>query len=304
MCTITIGLPVVKDQFVKSALEGALAQTFRDFEIVVLNNAAEIETKNRIREIVSAFSDSRIKYYVNDQQLPMIQNWNETLNRASAPYFTLLSDDDRWAPSFLSELMNLSEKYPKTNIFHCRMVVIDEDDNCTDLAPLHPEFQDYLDFIYHRIKGYSRFTLSDFVLRTAALRQIGGFVNMLDGWGSDDITWFQLAANGGIAYSHKPLYYYRENSFNVSNAKGIRNKYKSIETYVDYVKEIVNAKKFASNDFNAFKRKMVLKQIEVYRKKNCSYLVDKGLRDHKLIPEITVPALMLLFKGYKRVVGW
>lgn len=304
MPTVSIGLPVVKDQFVQSAIEGALAQTFRDFEIIVLNNADEAGTKGRIKQIVSEFSDNRIRYFENKSQLPMIENWNETLQLAQGTFFSLLSDDDRWAPGYLEEMMDLGRKFPKTNIFHCRMVIIDEKENFIDLAPLYPEHQDHIDFIYHRIKGYSKFTLSDFVLRTQSLRDIGGFITMLDGWGSDDITWFHLALNGGVAYSSKPLYFYRENSFNVSNAKGIKNKYESISAYVTYVKEIIRDKTSTRNDFELFKKDLVLRQIEVYRRKNCAYLVDKGLRDHRWIPEISVPVLMIFFKGYKRVFGW
>ncbi len=304
MPTVSIGLPVVKDQFVKSAIEGALGQTYGDFEIIVLNNARDHEVKKRIFSIVDGFTDPRIKYAENSFQLPMIPNWNETLKNAQGEFFSLLSDDDRWAPSYLEEMLRLAAKYPKTNIFHCRMVVIDEHDNPIDLAPLFPEHQDYLDFIYHRIKGYSKFTLSDFLLRTEALRRIGGFVEMLDGWGSDDITWFHLGVDGGISYSPEPLYYYRENSFNVSNAKGIKNKYRSINTYVNYVKKIIASDTRSCPEFRTFKRNLVLQQLEIYRKKNCAYLVDKGLRDHRYIPEALVPFMMLFFKSYKKVFGW
>ena len=304
MSSISIGLPVVKDQFIESALEGALSQTFPDFEIIVVNNAADSKTRENIWKIVQKFSDNRIRYCENDTQLPMIPNWNRALIQAKGDFFCLLSDDDRWAPRYLEEMLRLADKYPTVNIFHCRMMVIDEHDKLIDLAPLFPERQDYLDFIFHRIRGYSKFTLSDFMVRLGALKRVGGFVEMLDGWGSDDITWFKLAVDGGIAYSTEPLYYYRENSFNISNSKGIKNKYESISDYVEHVKEIIDKDTSLKDEMDVFKRDLILRQIEIYRKKNCSYLVDKGLRENQMVPELLVPIMMLLFKGYKRVFGW
>ena len=52
---------------------------------------------------------------------------------------------------------------------------------------------------------------------------------------------------------------------------------------------------------NNLKKDLIIKQIEIYRKQNCTYLVDKGLRDNGLVPEMMVPFMMLFFKSYKRV---
>src|SRR5680860_32520 len=175
MSLITIGIPVVKSHFIKSALEGALGQTYENIEVIVINDAPKEADRADIRKIVEAFDDDRLKYLENDKPLGQIKNMNKTLEHASGEFFSLLCDDDKWAPTYLEEMMSLAQKYPQTDIFHCRVVFMNEHDALTDLAPLSPEKQDYLDFIYHRIRGWTRFTLSDFTLRTAALRKIGGF---------------------------------------------------------------------------------------------------------------------------------
>lgn len=304
MSLITIGIPVVKSHFIQSALEGALNQTYKNIEVIVINDSPTETGKSEIRMIVNSFKDDRLKYLENETPLGQIQNMNKTLEHAAGEYFALLCDDDKWAPTYLEEMMTLAKKHPQTDIFHCRVVYMNEHDINTDLAPLLPEKQDYLDFIYHRIRGWSRFTLSDFTLRTAALRNIGGFQYMLDGWGSDDITWFRLAVNGGVAYSPKPLYYYRINSFNISNTKGIKKKYKSIAVYVDYVKKLLAEQPFTDNEMDLFRQNLIMNQLNNYKKSNYTYLVDKGLREHKHIPDFLVPVMMLFYKGYMKTFGW
>jgi hypothetical protein len=47
--------------------------------------------------------------------------------------------------------------------------------------------------------------LSDFVVKTESLKEINGFIDFPDGWGSDEFTWFKIAMNGGIAYTPSVL---------------------------------------------------------------------------------------------------
>ena len=182
---VSVGLPVVKTNFLKKSIECCLSQTYENIEVIVLNNASNISTRDEIRAIVFEIDDKRIAYYENKNQIPMVQNWNKTLEHAKGDLFVLLSDDDYWEPTFLDEIINLSIKYLNVDIFHVRLARIDEYDNLIDLSPTCPELESGIDFINHRLSGYRVIYLSDFVVRTNALKKIGGFVDLPDGWGSD-----------------------------------------------------------------------------------------------------------------------
>jgi glycosyltransferase involved in cell wall biosynthesis len=236
---ISIGLPVVKSKFLKKSIECCLIQSYRNIEIIIQNNAKHQNTKSEIRELVALYSDPRIKYFETKEQLPMVQNWNATLEKANGEYFSILCDDDFWEPTFLEEMISLTNKYPLVNIFHSRVLIIDDLDNQIGLSPLCPEYESGLDFIYHRVLGFRRMFLSDFMVRTKSLSEIGGFFEIPDGWGSDDITWMKIAMTGGISYSSKELFYYRKSVINTSNNNNNSNKLKAIDIQNQEIRNLI-----------------------------------------------------------------
>jgi glycosyltransferase involved in cell wall biosynthesis len=72
------------------AIQSVLDQDFKDWEIVVSDNASEDDTK----AVVEAFGDSRIKYVRTDTLVPVTENWNRALERGSGEYVIMLGDDD------------------------------------------------------------------------------------------------------------------------------------------------------------------------------------------------------------------
>lgn len=300
---VSIGIPVVKTSYLISTIECCLSQTYINIEILVLNNAKTKETKLDIDEILTRFDDKRIKYYSNEKYLPIIENWNKVLGYAEGEFFALLCDDDKWESTFIENLIVLSTKYKETCIFHSRVLVVNENEQPLKLSPLCYEKEDCLDFIYHRIKGIRLQFLSDFIVKTDAIKKIGGFVSLPDGWGSDDITWFKIAAIGGIAFDANPLFVYRNHPDNISNSKKLKNKFESIPIYIKYVRDIIsNIPEL--NDLDCFKKEIIEKELLVYKKLSYISLTQKRLKNYKFIPNPFVSLLLIFYKGYKFIFGW
>ena len=232
---ISIGLPVIKTIFFEQALKSILGQTYKDFEIIVVNN----NSPEDVESILSNYNDERIRYYKNSSTLPIIENWNKVLSYAQGEYFILFSDDDIAKPAFLEELFNLSQRYPAVNIFHTRVRIIDENNSTKYLAPSCPEFETDADFIWHRIKNYRFQYAPDFMVKTEALRSIGGFIDFPNAWGSDDATWFKIANNGGIAASPKILINWRESNINLSSQGNVEEKLFAVEKHFEWLKNFV-----------------------------------------------------------------
>lgn len=57
----SILIPAFKQQYLQECIESILAQTYRDFEIVIVNDASPED----LDSIVNSFTDFRIRYYVN-----------------------------------------------------------------------------------------------------------------------------------------------------------------------------------------------------------------------------------------------
>lgn len=281
---ISIGLPIVKTNFLVKSIECCLNQTYENIEIIVLNNAPNEKVKNEVREILNKFQDNRIKYFENENHIPMIENWNMTLEKASGEFFTILCDDDIWHQDFLYEMYRLSLNYPKTNIFHCRVGLINASGDLTSFSEICPEYESSLDFIYSRISGSRTFFLSDFLLRKKDLKDIGGFIYSPDGWGSDDLTYFTLAKNGGVAYSDKVYFKYRVSEYNITNNNKIKNKLKAIDHIHKSITQIIKSyENLSEHDIMIIS--MIQNKLANYKLTRKGHLLKKHLIDRFKIPK-------------------
>jgi glycosyltransferase involved in cell wall biosynthesis len=278
----SIGLPVVKDVFLKEAIKSCLKQTYTNFELVLVNNAKTGDFKDRIRDIYNSFNDDRIKYHENEAQLAMIDNWNLTLKLSSGDLFSILCDDDLWESNYIEEMVKLSQQNLNCNLFHCRVKIIYEGSDRAILSSLCSEFENSFDFIYHRIMGYRKMYLSDFTVRVNALNKIGGFFAMPDGWGSDDLTWFKLSLEGGVAYTSKILFIYRNHKNNISNTVNIKNKWSSIPKYADFIKKYMVGKDLNKKD--EILQKLILDELPNYKKRGFASLYHKKIMSYKYLP--------------------
>jgi glycosyltransferase involved in cell wall biosynthesis len=85
------------DQTLGAAIESVLAQTFTDFELIVIDDGSPDNT----RAVVQRFSDPRMVYLCNEKNLGPEGNWNRCLEAASGDYFKLLPHDDLLHPRCL-----------------------------------------------------------------------------------------------------------------------------------------------------------------------------------------------------------
>lgn len=249
---ISVGLPVVKTEFVEQAINSILNQSFTDFELIILNNGAN----EKLNEIVNKYDDDRIKYHKNDTMLPIIENWNKVLSLASRKLFVLFSDDDVAEPDFLKELFYLSNKYPDVQLFHTRVKIIDENSEIKYVAPSCPEYESAVDYIWHRIKNYRLNYLQDHMVRTAALLKIGGYVEFHKAWNSDDATWFKIANMGGVAASSKILFNWRVSKKNLARTGSVEEKIKTNYNYINWLKNFLKDELKVSDE-----EEFLLKQI-------------------------------------------
>ena len=99
-------LPAYKAHFFKEALDSILTQTYKDFELVIVNDASPED----LDSIVEQYDDPRIHYYVNEKNIggkDLVAQWNHCLEYAQGDYIILASDDDVYHPEYLKKWINL-----------------------------------------------------------------------------------------------------------------------------------------------------------------------------------------------------
>ncbi|HUI06157.1 MAG TPA: glycosyltransferase family 2 protein [Verrucomicrobiae bacterium] len=122
---VSVGLPVYNgERYLDEALKSLLCQTFRDFEIIISDNASTDRTGEIGREY--AARDSRVRYYCNTHNLGAAPNFNRTVDLARGEYFHWASYDDLWLPECLERCVEVLDRDPSVVLCHTLVRIIDE----------------------------------------------------------------------------------------------------------------------------------------------------------------------------------
>ena len=138
---LSIGLPVYNgEMFLAQALDCLLAQTFRDFEIIISDNAST----DRTPEICRAYTrrDPRVRYVCNQRNLGSVANINRVFELSTAPLFKWAAHDDLHRETYLESCIRLLDDHPDVVLAHCETAFIDESG---ELFPFNHETGSYVD---------------------------------------------------------------------------------------------------------------------------------------------------------------
>ena len=208
----SVTIPAYKDRYLKETIDSVLAQTYQNYEVVIVNDASPYD----LDSIVSQYDDPRIRYFKNEKNCgarDVVDNWNICLSHATGDYLICMGDDDNLTPRCLQDFANLIEKYPDLDLYHARSEIIDDDSNYVTTLELRPEWESVYSLMYNPRNTH----LGDWLFKTETLRKNGGFYKLPYGWQSDDISAFMAAASHGVANTQEVGFQYRGNGLSISH---------------------------------------------------------------------------------------
>jgi glycosyltransferase involved in cell wall biosynthesis len=122
---VSIGLPVFNgENYIEDTLDSILAQTYTDFELIIVDNASTDQTPRICREY--AAKDKRIRYHRNKINIGAVANFNRAFKFSSGEYFKWAAHDDVLAPEFLATCINILDSDPSIVLCHSKTGCIDE----------------------------------------------------------------------------------------------------------------------------------------------------------------------------------
>jgi glycosyltransferase involved in cell wall biosynthesis len=121
---VAVGLPCYNsEKYIAESLDCLLAQTFKDFAIIISDNASTEGTESICRRYVAR--DPRIRYFRNSTNMGMMPNFNRVFSLSNSKYFKWATADDRWHPEMLAKSVAVLEADPNVVVCYPRVVLID-----------------------------------------------------------------------------------------------------------------------------------------------------------------------------------
>lgn len=257
----SVTIPAYKRKYLKECIESILAQTYTDFEIIIVNDASP----ENLDPIVASFNDLRIRYYTNEKNcgaINVVDNWNICLNYAYGDYVICMGDDDKLMPNCLEEYNKLILKYPEIDLFHARVRQIDEKSQFIKLTDARPEWESVLSMIWHRMIHRQQY-IGDYLFRTNALKEKGGFYKLPYAWASDDISAYIVATEKGVVHTDKPTFCYRISRLTITQSGNSEIKMQALlkanQWYKDFIQVYI-----PKDEVDEYLKIMILDNLKRY----------------------------------------
>ena len=122
---LSIGIPVYNGQnFLQATMDSILAQTFKDFEVIICDNCSTDQTGAISKAYAAA--DSRVHYYLNEKNIGAARNYDRVFSYAKGKYFKWAAHDDLIEETYLERCIQVLESDPTVVLCHAQTQIIDE----------------------------------------------------------------------------------------------------------------------------------------------------------------------------------
>ena len=199
---ISVVIPLYnKEASIAHTLECVLEQSYRDFEIVIVDDGS----KDNSPAIVESFSDTRIRL-IRQENAGVSVARNKGIEEAKGEYVAFLDADDEWDIYHLENLSELIKKYPQCRAFATcyKFDIKGEDRPCIlNKMPFDGEYGVLKNYFEVASCSHPPVCSSATCVEKKLLCEVGGFPVGIKS-GEDLLTWARIALKTDWAYSMKP----------------------------------------------------------------------------------------------------
>ena len=213
MATVDVIIPAYNTaKYLPAAIESVLAQTFEDWQIVLVDDGSTDNTA----EIVAPYRErcgTKLKY-VKQQNRGLPAARNTAIKSSDSEYLALLDADDVWLPCRLEESLKVMEARPQAGVSHGLITLIDPEGNIGQVCEGNRKnYEGHVaPYIYMRTIELPCPTMT---FRRRCVDDVGLFDETMRATEDRDL-WFRIALRYEVAFVPKVIAYYRRSPNSMS----------------------------------------------------------------------------------------
>ncbi len=191
------------ENFLSQALDDLLAQTWRDFELIVVNDRSTDATAAVLQSY--ALRDDRIVAVRNERNLGLPASLNRGIEHCRAPVIARADADDRYMPDRLERQLDYLDAHPEVGLLSCAVEKIDKDGRSLFVTRFPTKDGE----IRMRELFVNCFSHPGSVFRRALVQEVGGYDEAFL-TSQDADLWLRLRRRTKAANLDIPLVRYRK----------------------------------------------------------------------------------------------
>ena len=198
-------------QFIGDAIGSVLDQTYKNIELIIIDNYSEDDTE----EIIASFHNTRIKYKKFRNNGIIAASRNIGIRESHGKYIAFLDSDDIWVPTKIEKQIKLLENNENTFLVYSRYTVI-RNGLFRKIMPKRKRLKSGNAFIplflSNNFIGSSSVLLRNALVENNFLFDTDKRLRAIE----DYDLWLRIAKNKRIDYVDESLVVYREHGGNTS----------------------------------------------------------------------------------------
>jgi len=256
MSLVSIILPSYNHaKFLKERLDSIQAQTFKDWELIIIDDCSTDESVEILENFTKKNKD-KVKHFIKNEinSGSGYTSWKKGIELATSKYIWIAETDDFSAPTFLEEQIQLLETTDATLSF-CASKYVDEDGNylyssAKRMEDLKVAKDSYMVFDSQTYMDKMPFNIyitngSSVVFRKPIVQIPQEIFNYKQS--SDQFLWSYILQNNSFVFINKELNYFRRHMNSTTIKLGnlqLKNLYLEKIEYLNYFKLEINSKTF------------------------------------------------------------
>ena len=192
-----------KAPYVRKALDSIRAQTYGDYELIVINDGSTDNSVILLEEYLRGIDDINYKI-INQHNSGVSAARNNGVAASNGSYVAFLDADDWWEPTYLERMAQLIEDYPDAGLYACNYIYYKP-------GKTHVALNILTGYINYPKAYYESNAMPVTSISVAIPREIydkmGGFPLGIK-LGEDFLLWSKIALQYPVAFLNEPLAWY------------------------------------------------------------------------------------------------
>lgn len=243
-----------KAPYVAKAIESVLGQTYRDFEVIVIDDGSTDQSL----EVAKTFENKSITI-ISQPNSGVSTARNNGVKLAKHPYICFLDADDWWHPTFLEEMKRLITDFPDAGIYGSGYYIVKNGQE--RIAPIGVP-QGFERGIIDYCEVYAKtlcmpLTSISVVIPKHIFDEEKGFKSQLK-FGEDFDLWIRIALKHKVILVNKPLAYYNQDVDVNNRGVAVHKIYSPVNHFIFNLDYLYDSEK------NNHRLKILLDKLRVY----------------------------------------
>jgi glycosyltransferase involved in cell wall biosynthesis len=194
--------------YLGEAIKSVLAQTYKDLEIIVIDDGSTDNTK----EIVKTYADRII--FLQQANSGPAKARNFGIQKSSGEFVAFLDADDVWYPEKLERQMEMFLKNPQYGLIHSDALIRTVDNSQPDRLWFDFKRRNKSGMVFSDLLAECFIILSSAIIRRQCLEETGCFDENVVPWEGYDL-WLRVTYSYPIGFVNAPLFVRRLHSSNL-----------------------------------------------------------------------------------------